>query len=692
VGAVPFLERDDANPDHDASFRVRSPDEFASGERVGIMTGKPSGRFVVEFDGPEAVAWLAEQEAEHGSLPRTAEVKSARGRHVHFRMPPEGDVRNSAGKVGPKVDVRGTGGFVVAPPSDHKTGHVYSWTVEPEVLADAPAWLLALAQGAAKTRESDVSLRPEWMESPPPEYLDKWRDAARDWLQRRAKPPASGQASRWDWYVAGHVVRSFGVPYEEAEAMIEEHAASVCDPGVMTEEHGGIGNACYNAEHKASAPTWGLFLTADLRPPGAPPPKPDAPSAPEPVPSPAPTVNDAPAVTRQPWTLGAVPVSEFLAMQFPRPERIVGSFLKGTLAMIYGSAGSLKSWLAMEITRQAALTGTSTVYVLEEGMPCFMQGRLAGLGIGPRTFFAMRRGFIVHDRQKLDALIAYAKSVNAGLIVLDPLSDMNEKDENVREEMLEVRRALARLADETGACVLVVHHSSKSGGRQGKFDLGSDMANARGSGVLQGAVDLMFELRRDPENPHRALVFNTKNRNESMEFEGSVELVRDEAGRVSAVKWVHGEEARAEFDARKAKKEAEKRVEKGRAEELGDDILRAAGQNPGASKAELIRAVVAMAPGRSDRTVERRIDALLGEKRLRNLGNGTGFRLHLPKGATPPPDREPVEYDETGDPYTPGRPRQCVMVDDEGDPCGDPTVEGTAWCRAHFDERQAGGR
>lgn len=52
-------------------------------------------------------------------------------------------VRNSAGKIAPGIDVRGDGGYVLAPPSIHPTGRRYEWSVDcASALATAPAWLL----------------------------------------------------------------------------------------------------------------------------------------------------------------------------------------------------------------------------------------------------------------------------------------------------------------------------------------------------------------------------------------------------------------------------------------------------------------------------------------------------------------------------------------------------------------------
>jgi len=109
---------------------------------VGIATGAPSGIFAVDVDGVDAEAELRKLEAQHGALPPTIEVITARGRHVYFKMP-AAPIRNSAGKLGPGLDIRATGGYVLAPPSVHPTGRRYAWSVDcASAIADAPTWLL----------------------------------------------------------------------------------------------------------------------------------------------------------------------------------------------------------------------------------------------------------------------------------------------------------------------------------------------------------------------------------------------------------------------------------------------------------------------------------------------------------------------------------------------------------------------
>lgn len=111
---------------------------------IGIPTGEPIGAFVVDIDVKAEVngfEWLREMEAKHGRLPDTLTANTASGgQHIYFRYV-EG-VRNR-GALGPGVDLRGQGGYVVAPGSVMKDGRRYTWTNDEEI-AEAPAWLLDL--------------------------------------------------------------------------------------------------------------------------------------------------------------------------------------------------------------------------------------------------------------------------------------------------------------------------------------------------------------------------------------------------------------------------------------------------------------------------------------------------------------------------------------------------------------------
>lgn len=132
---------------------------------IGIVTGASSGLVVLDVDvdkgGEES---LKELEAAHAELPTTTiAVTGSGGLHYFFRHP-DVDVRNSAGKLGSGLDVRGDGGYVVAPPSNHSSGGNYEWlfSLDEQEPAELPEWLLRLmheAPRAARTSSKVVTER-----------------------------------------------------------------------------------------------------------------------------------------------------------------------------------------------------------------------------------------------------------------------------------------------------------------------------------------------------------------------------------------------------------------------------------------------------------------------------------------------------------------------------------------------------
>lgn len=102
---------------------------------VGVVTGKASRLIIVDIDGDDGLKSLEKREAEIGRLPDTVRSRSGRhgvGFHLWFAL--DGDApcpRNSAGRVGPNVDVRGEGGYALIPGSLHRSGRRYSWEQSP---------------------------------------------------------------------------------------------------------------------------------------------------------------------------------------------------------------------------------------------------------------------------------------------------------------------------------------------------------------------------------------------------------------------------------------------------------------------------------------------------------------------------------------------------------------------------------
>jgi hypothetical protein len=141
---------------------------------LGIATGGASDLVIIDVDprhdGDISLDLL---EAEHGHFPRTFSVRTGGGGwHFYFSCKDiEPRIHNSAGCLGPGLDVRADGGYVVAPPSETPSG-VYSVETDASV-ANIPTWLVDLLQ-APKSSARNLGVRTprnhgggHWIGTPP---------------------------------------------------------------------------------------------------------------------------------------------------------------------------------------------------------------------------------------------------------------------------------------------------------------------------------------------------------------------------------------------------------------------------------------------------------------------------------------------------------------------------------------------
>lgn len=117
---------------------------------IGYPTGE---RIVFDVDGSDGEAALKELEGKHGKLPHTLQAKTGRGRHIYFAAN-GASVKNSASKLGPHLDVRGEGGYVILPPSIHENGSKYEWITHIKPGPLPPQLVALLAEPTRPQRES----------------------------------------------------------------------------------------------------------------------------------------------------------------------------------------------------------------------------------------------------------------------------------------------------------------------------------------------------------------------------------------------------------------------------------------------------------------------------------------------------------------------------------------------------------
>jgi hypothetical protein len=232
-------------PDQIRKWWTRCPES-----NVAIATGAISGMLVLDIDprhgGDDSLATL---EASFGKLPGTPTVLTGGGGlHIYFRHPGI-EIPNSAGRISPGIDVRGDGGYVIAPPSVHDSGNLYHWEVSSRIdeltIADAPQGLLDLVLAPARNGNSAKGFEP----------TAEFKDGARnDFLYRSA--------------------RSFHAKFKSTEAeilaMLDGFNESRCKPPVSGDELSKIArNAATQADRadfKASAVDPNVERLAKLSP------------------------------------------------------------------------------------------------------------------------------------------------------------------------------------------------------------------------------------------------------------------------------------------------------------------------------------------------------------------------------------------------------------------------------------------
>jgi hypothetical protein len=125
---------------------------------IGMPTGAVSNTVVLDVDpakgGRAAIEALCQS---YVPLPPTMQSFTGGGGVHYFFLHPGEALQNSASRLGPGLDIRGDGGYVILPPSRHPSGpgRQYEWEFSsgPGVtVAECPAWILAVLKEAAPKR------------------------------------------------------------------------------------------------------------------------------------------------------------------------------------------------------------------------------------------------------------------------------------------------------------------------------------------------------------------------------------------------------------------------------------------------------------------------------------------------------------------------------------------------------------
>lgn len=211
------------------------------------------------------------------------------------------------------------------------------------------------------------------------------------------------------------------------------------------------------------------------------------------------TLTAPPAERRK---LQILSLSQLAAVEPPK-WLVAGVLPQGGFAGLYGAPGAAKSFVAVDIAMHIA-TGRAwhgreveagyVLYIMGEGQAGAARRLLGWLSAKDmardavdQTFGLLPRAVAMPTGELGELLQAIAEMPRKpALIVLDTLArTFGAGDENNQKDMNAYVGAIDKLREETGAAVLVIHHTGKD-----------EAKGARGSTAFTGAVDSLIYVKR----------------------------------------------------------------------------------------------------------------------------------------------------------------------------------------------------
>jgi hypothetical protein len=442
---------------------------------IGIVTG--DGLLVLDVDikggrpGVESHRLLVDDFELPESTFSTHTVSG--GRHYFFQVPPGVKVKNSANVLAPGLDVRGDGGYVVAPGSTIG-GSVYR-VANDEQIAIAPPWLVEQCQeNDTKQQPAKIAQAKVVLTNNEPGDVER----AREWLSNDAEHAIEGAGGDHTTYATICRVRDFGVGKDTAlDLLLDVWNINCSPPWSVDDLQVKVENAYSYAQNAQGV----LSPRADF----------------------GHLFSDLTAIVKSKsifieWDESADRVANDMTTPL-----IKGVLSVGAMSVVYGESNSGKSFLALDLAFHVA-TGRpwnghkvrqgAVLYIAAEGGPGFHK-RVAALrkhydargvpfGVAPCPIDLLRGG----DTHKLiDAVREFeARKGKVELIVVDTLSRaLAGGDENSSTDMGAFVRHVDKLREATKTHVMVIHHSGKDKAR-----------GARGHSLLRAATDTEIEVER----------------------------------------------------------------------------------------------------------------------------------------------------------------------------------------------------
>jgi AAA domain-containing protein len=256
-----------------------------------------------------------------------------------------------------------------------------------------------------------------------------------------------------------------------------------------------------------------VFPSGNRRPNGRIVDGPEWPQDPEDAPPPRDDGYTSPVILRMSlWS-----IEDILARASPK-WLLEHLFALGALVVVYGAPGCAKSFLVLDWALSIAAGRSWLDYeVISPGRVVYVVGEGAG-GLRKRVQAWMQEhpqdtipeAFFIPEpvqllnKEDVDMLLTRIVRLRPVLVILDTLATCMDGDENSSKDMSLAIAAAKRIIRETGATVILVHHTGKRGDGE------------RGHSTLRGAADTMMLVRAktDASGGKLVEVVNTKQKDE----------------------------------------------------------------------------------------------------------------------------------------------------------------------------------
>jgi hypothetical protein len=409
-------------------------------------------------------------------FPATLVTRTASGgQHVFFRLP-EGHpgVPNSVAELAPGLDIRSTGGYVVAPGSV-VAGGTYTFVDPAAQIALAPDWLvqrLGVQHGVGSAAHHDVG----GVSDAPDGSVER----ARQWLAG-AERSVKGQGGDQAAFRVACKLRDLGMSYHQAcELMRDEAWDYGCGWREGRLEDKPIRSAYTYAQNEGGGSRG--VVEDDL-----------------PLPSAMPDLGTIMPKMGMKKRGKLVRADEYASEEGRGPGYVVKNlFQRASYVVAFGPPGAGKSFLLDDVGYHVAnskpwmgmlVRGGPVLALIFEGYGGKKKRMRAlqkkyGDDLGP--LYLVNATMNLREqagRQELGAIMAEMPEKPA-LIIIDTFARaLMGGDENSAQDVGALNDAIAKLIDNTGACVILVHHSGKN-----------KAAGARGSSAILGAIDTEVEI------------------------------------------------------------------------------------------------------------------------------------------------------------------------------------------------------